>query len=189
MGKVKFLLIVMLFIFGIYIYAVTPSQCWEDFRVRVMWCVDTFPTGSDGEATCLSGALMGYSDCLKHATYPNQSNTLFFSRLLSVNLFRAKGKPEFEDVTFSVETEGDYYINIANGVRTTDDKTQVSSALIKIDGREILSPSDLNKNVLFKVVKIHLTEGKHTLSVQLRSKPQSFLTIVICEKDMTGMMN
>jgi hypothetical protein len=154
-----------------------------------MWCVDTFASFSPGEATCLSGAITGYQHCLEHATYPQNNDILFISKLVAVKLFRDKGKPEAETTTFNVESEGDYYINIANGVRTSDDKTQVSSAVIKLDGTEIISPSDLNQNILFKVIKIHLTAGEHTLSVQLRSKPRSFLTIVICEKDMTGMMN
>lgn len=189
MKNLKFALLAALLLgAATYILAVTASSCWEDFRVRVMWCDETFPDFSDAEATCLSGALMGYSDCLRHATYPN-NNILFLSKLVSVKMFRSTGKPAEENYNFNIETEGDYFINIANGVKTDDDKTQISSAVIKLDGKEIIHPSDFNQNVYFKAIPVHLSEGQHTLIVELRSKPKSFVTIVICEKDMTGMMN
>ncbi len=187
--KRMFFAVTLMVAFATSIFAVTAAQSWEDFRVRIMWCMDTFPSYNEEESSCLSGAIIGYKHCLEHAVNLQDKDIIFISRLLDVKLFRDKGKPELEVTTFNVQSEGDYYINVANGVRTSDDKTQVSSAIIKLDGKDVISPSDLNQNILFKVIKIHLKEGEHNLSVELPSKPRSFLTIVVCEKDMTGMMN
>lgn len=189
MKNLKFALFTALLLGAVtYIFAVTAAACWEDFRVRIMWCVDNFPNDSVAEAGCINAATIALQDYLLHATYPDK-NQIFLEKLVTVRTFRSTGKPVEESYTFNVETEGDYFINIANGVKTGDDKTQISSAVIKLDEVEIVHPDDFNQNVYFKAIPVHLSAGNHTLLVELRSKPKSFITIVICEKDMTGIVN
>lgn len=176
-------------VFSIGLLAESAAMCWEEFRVRVLWCFETFPDGSAAGDTCLHGAIIGYRDCLEHATY-NQEDILYGAKILSVTFTRAKRQPVKETETFTVPADGAYFINISNGVRTSSNKTQVSSAEIILDDTTtILRPNELNKNVLFKAIPVNLTAGEHNLSIELKSTPGSFITIVISDRDMTGNMN
>lgn len=183
-----FVVIFLLLTISLFSITLGSAGCWEDFRVRIMWCSNTFHDDLEAKNACLQGAVIGYMDCLKRATH-DQADILFNAKILSITFTRSTGAPEIETSPFSVDADGDYFINIANGIKDDGKDTQVSSAIIKVDGTTVIGPSDLNKNVLFKAIPIQLTAGEHNISVELRSKPDSFVTIVVGDREMAGIMN
>jgi hypothetical protein len=58
---------------------------------------------------------------------------------------------------------------------------QISSAIIKINGTQILGPSDFNQNVYEKNISINLIEN-NKISLELRSQPGSYLIVQIKEE-------
>lgn len=126
---------------------------------------------------CAKQSRTRFSACLHQAT-TDASSALYNATLLAVSLTRASGQPEPESVTFTVETEGDYYFNVTNGDQVNKD-TMISSATVDLSpGGRVFGPSDLNKNVIFLSKSVHLVPGEYTLTTRLTSQPGAYLTIV-----------
>jgi hypothetical protein len=90
-----------------------------------------------------------------------------------------------ESVPLTIATEGDYYVNVTNGDQVNKD-TMASSATIDLDpiGR-IFGPSEIKQKDPFLVKSVHLTPGEYTLTAEVRSKPGSYLTIVVSNVDFS----
>jgi murein DD-endopeptidase MepM/ murein hydrolase activator NlpD len=92
---------------------------------------------------------------------------------------RDKGKPVRIEDSFPMlpSFQGPYKLIIRNG---NSKATRVSSAVIRINGKQIIGGSDLNKNIS-RIEKTINLESHNTVLVaaDLKSKPGSFLTIEI----------
>jgi len=94
---------------------------------------------------------------------------------------RTTGKPNVYADTFP-GISGQGKLVLKNG--TQDGKNRVSSALITINGKQVLSPKDFNQKVYEIDVPINLAEN-NSISVELRSNPGSYLAIMVTE-DVEG---
>jgi len=64
---------------------------------------------------------------------------------------------------------------------TQDGKNRISSALVLVNGKQVLGPSDFNQQVYNKEVPIKLSEN-NSISVELRSGPGGNLTIRVVQQ-------
>lgn len=152
------------------------TLCFQELEQKLAKC-------SEGLG-CPQTAFADYKVCLHQATQ-NASSMMNGAELLSVNYARAKGQPETETSTFTVTKEGDYFLNLING-DSVDNSARVSSAVVDLlPFGSIFKPKDFNKNVHLLVKPVHLLPGDYTLSVELRSQPGAFATIVISDKDFS----
>lgn len=105
------------------------------------------------------------------------------SYAVEVNLFgpqkylQTKGKPNIYTGTFPGRT-GVGILKVMNG--DANGKNRISSAIVRINGVEILGPNDFNQNVYNLEIPVSLEEN-NMISVELRSKPNSYLTIKIVQ--------
>jgi len=89
---------------------------------------------------------------------------------------RYNGKPQVITDTFSASQQiGDFHLLIKNG---ENGNNRVSSAIVRINGLQILGPSDFSQQVDSINKPINLT-GTNKLQVDLRSTPGSFFTLKI----------
>lgn len=91
---------------------------------------------------------------------------------------RSNGAPAVESDAFSLGANlGTYTLKIDNGGEL-DQQQRVSSAIIFVNGVQVVGANDLNKNV---DISEHIVElsSSNEISVELRSKPGSALTITI----------
>lgn len=100
--------------------------------------------------------------------------------LQGTQIFRYKGKPGFETVAIGnpdlSKYENCFVLHVATG---TTMATTVSSAIIKLDGLEVLNTSDFSKNggtYSFEVCDITQTSS---ITVEIRGEPGSYLEIWI----------
>ena len=113
------------------------------------------------------------------------SLALLFSSAVSAGTFtvlgpqsyeRGRGEPEIQLSTFSVVSPGaPYYIEIENGPGGV---TRVSSAVITINGVEVLTPEDLNQKV-GQVKKPVLLDDTNEITVELRGTPRGVLLVKV----------
>jgi len=113
---------------------------------------------------------------------------------------RGKGKPVTDKVSFtSRETGSGFTLLVRNGDRDRDlekdrhkdrnrfrgwerdDRHSVSSAVITLNGVEIIGPYDFNRRTETIERKVTL-KTKNILAVTLDGKPESFLTVAITGK-------
>jgi len=88
---------------------------------------------------------------------------------------RTTGKPNAYTDTFTASGSiGGGKLIVENG--DTSGNNRVSSAVISLNGKEIFGPSAFNQNVGHLEAPINLLDT-NTLTVELRSKPGSYLTI------------
>ncbi len=126
-----------------------------------------------------------FINCISLKTREANSE-LYNSIVLSIQVHRSKGNPEEEVEYFTVEEEGDYFVNVTNG-DYFNKETAVSSAEINLEGYgQLFGPQDFNKNVFQLKKQIHLEPGEYSISTILRSKPDSYLTIVISNRDISS---
>jgi len=112
------------------------------------------------------GAFIGTSFAVEVALFgPNQYT-------------RTTGKPNAYTETFP-GIVGHGKLILTNG--TQDGKNRVSSALIIINGKQILGPHDFNQQVYDIEVPVKLTEN-NSISVELRSKPGSYINVQVKEE-------
>lgn len=161
------------------------SSCYSTYFAREYECMNL--TGEKKDQ-CLLNAKLEFKNCAYLAT-ENVNSLLYNAIILAVEVKRAKGKAEEEIFEFNVEEEGDYFINSTNG-NGLQKETSLSSARVTLDTQyEIFSPQDFNKNV-FKLSKVvHLLPGLHNIRVQVQSKPDSYLTILISNRDINNMLD
>ncbi len=132
---------------------------------------------------CLANSILKFKECVFQKT-KEANSSLYNAIILSVEVQRAKGQPEWESYNYQVEEEGNYFVNVTNG-DYFNKETAVSSAEINLDGYgQLFGPQDFNKNVFELKKEIHLLPGNYTLNVLLRSEPGSYITIVISNKDV-----
>lgn len=103
----------------------------------------------------------------------SQSQILVFGQKIYT---RENGKPKTIVEEFSVaDTQGPFTFVAAN---PQGKRGQVTSAVIKLNGVEILSPRDLNQNVEIVSKRVSLQQNNR-LKVELRGKPGSSLKVHI----------
>lgn len=91
---------------------------------------------------------------------------------------RTTGKPNVYSDTFP-GIPGQGKLIIKNG--DANGNNRVSSALISVNGQQILSPNDFNQQVYNIEVPVNLVENNSIL-VQIQSKPGSYITVKITEE-------
>jgi len=91
---------------------------------------------------------------------------------------RHKGKPDVYTGNFPGRI-GQGMLIVKNG--TIEGTNRISSAIIKVNGEEIFGPSNFNNQVYNLELPIYLSES-NTISVELRSKIASYLTIEITQE-------
>lgn len=100
---------------------------------------------------------------------------------------RDTGKPVSVLDSFAIEKPtGKFYLYIENGgsVRKPGEKpfrepvNQVSSAYIKLNGIEVVSPQDLNQNI-YNISKDITLEANNTIEIEVRGNPESYITVEI----------
>jgi hypothetical protein len=109
----------------------------------------------------------------------------FASDTVALNLFpteafqRDTGKPTAVVRTFTVPaTTGTFTLHVTNGDGATDNL--VSSAVIRVNGATIVTPSDLNQHVATLDRSLtNLVKGKNTLEVEVRSIPSSYIMVSV----------
>ena len=97
---------------------------------------------------------------------------------------RTTGRPVTESRSFVVtEPDAIYTLVVFNGNpagRTAGERERVSAAVIAVNGRTVAGSDRFSMTVPFVCVPIgNVAEGSNDLTVELRSRPGSFLTVVI----------
>jgi YVTN family beta-propeller protein len=99
------------------------------------------------------------------------------------NKFNAKGErgiaPVTETKNFNAESET-AILKVSNGAGD-DEAIKVSSAIISINGNEVLSSSNFNQNFDYMDTVVDLNVGDNSLEVLLKSKPGGRIKVVIEE--------
>ncbi|MBT9548456.1 MAG: hypothetical protein IV090_23890 [Candidatus Sericytochromatia bacterium] len=108
------------------------------------------------------------SDSVKTAVFPAQ-------------IFERKtGKPTIEQRTFlldAADLNQRFIFTLING---PSGKARVSSATVKLNGKELLSPKDFNQQVgTLSLPLEHLQAGQNTLEIKLASQPGSAISVGI----------
>jgi len=92
--------------------------------------------------------------------------------------FRTTGKPNLYTDTFP-GMAGQGKLLIKNG--DTAGKNRLSSALISVNGQQILGPNNFNQQVYNIEVPVNLSEN-NSVTVQLKSGPASYITIKVIQQ-------
>ncbi len=91
---------------------------------------------------------------------------------------REEGVPKTERISFTLEEMNClFYLRLTNG--TAEGGKRVSSARVRLNGKEIFRPSQFNQQIATLDRQISLEKGENLLEVELRSAPGSFITIEI----------
>ena len=105
---------------------------------------------------------------------------------------RDTGKPVSVLDIFAIEKPiGKFWLQVSNGgsVRKPGEKpfrepvNQASSAYIKLNGIEVVSPQDLNQNI-YNISKDITLEANNTIEVEVRGKPESYITVEIRKAEL-----
>ncbi|MCK4244449.1 MAG: hypothetical protein KAX20_02350, partial [Candidatus Omnitrophica bacterium] len=97
---------------------------------------------------------------------------------------RGKGKPITEVKTFSVlEPSIETTLNIVNG--DSEGNFRVSSAKIYLNNELVVGPDRFNQTVGSISVPVVLADGENKIAVELRSKPEAFISIEIMAPNIT----
>ncbi|RPI02924.1 MAG: DUF946 domain-containing protein, partial [Zetaproteobacteria bacterium] len=113
------------------------------------------------------------------AILPAASNAATFTVFGPQEFTRDRGGPETEFATFSVPHPGSFYVvRIFNGKSESDTKCRVSSAVIAINGVEVVGPSSFNQQTWRIEKEVELLPNNQ-LAVELRGKPGGTITVEI----------
>lgn len=106
------------------------------------------------------------------------TNTVFAATqtVLEKTFVRETGKPETQTAGFMVPVAGEGKLKIVNG---PNGGKRISSAVISLNGTEILGPDKFNQNVGTIEVPVNLLKSSNTLSVKLNSAPGGSILIQI----------
>ena len=100
---------------------------------------------------------------------------------------RSTGSPIVETDPFIVKNPSTTYtLEIYNGGLVDDEYERVSSSVIKINGQQVIGPSDFNQKVAYVSREITLNPGDFSaneISVELRGKPGGAIVIFILGVD------
>ena len=92
---------------------------------------------------------------------------------------RTAGKPTVASDSFSVLNPGTFYVvHVYNGGRNGQFPDRASSAVVALNGVEVVGPSDFNQQVWHIEKPVGLVQN-NKLAVEIRSKPGSGVTIEI----------
>ncbi len=106
-----------------------------------------------------------------------------FTVLGPQNYLRDTGEPVTVITNFSVLNPAmQYTLKIYNGGLTDGEFDRVSSSIIKINGLDLVSPSEFNQNVAYIEKPIPLNSG-NALSVELHGQPGGGITVLIVGVD------
>ena len=107
-----------------------------------------------------------------------QANNGIAATIFGQTFVRGTGKPVTQEVTFSVPPllEPPFMMIVRNG--DSFGGKRVSSAVVSVNGEEVLDPSDFNQNVETIEREVFLSP-ENTLEVELRSPPGASLDITI----------
>lgn len=187
---VKALVLMMVLVVSLEATA-SVSSVFQDIRICMGYFKDDFekclqyPVNVQDD--CIKGALLTLGACLE-AAISELSCPIHGATILSLTCTRTTGAPYLGQYNFTIDKEGDYFVNLWNGGEN-DTKTRVSSAEIRLNpGISVFRPNDFNKNVYFLVKKVHLQPGNYTLNVLLRSEPNTMVTIIVSDKDWTPVV-
>lgn len=101
---------------------------------------------------------------------------------------RAKGKPNVFNTTFNSlpEQEGLILGTLLVWNGSPDWTNQVSSARIVVNGKEVCSSKNFSQQVDVIEVPLLNLSNENTLSVEIKGKPGSYLTVQISETGLSG---
>lgn len=116
---------------------------------------------------------------LEGAVDPCGDDPRIIDILEPLEFVRNTGKPFTEEREFTAPFPGDFCLVVVNGDHGPPHGERISSAVISIDGEQVIGPDPFNQNVGLVTESVHLEQGQHVLGVQLRSKPGSKLTVAI----------
>ena len=95
-----------------------------------------------------------------------------------MTFLREREAPITEQVSFPIsDVTGPFLLRLTNG--TQEGNNRISSAVIKLNGKEVFRQSEFNQNVAELIRQVTLSSGKNLLEVRLRSAPGSFITLEI----------
>lgn len=92
---------------------------------------------------------------------------------------RNTSMPATEDARFTTADNGEICIIVTNGLHKPPHGHRVSAASIFIDGVKVLGPEAFSQQVDHIQRPLPVSFGRHEISVELASKPESFLEIEI----------
>jgi hypothetical protein len=99
-----------------------------------------------------------------------------------ITFLREREEPKTEQISFTVsDATGPFLLHLANG--TPEGTNRVSSAVVKLNGKEIFRPSEFNQNVAELSHQVTLLSGKNLLEVRLRSAPGALITLELFRLD------
>lgn len=99
-----------------------------------------------------------------------------------VTFLREREAPKTEKFRFTIpDAIGPFLLRLTNG--TQEGSNRISSAVIKLNGKEVFRPSEFNQNVAELSRQVTLLSGENLLEVRLRSAPGSFITVELFHLD------
>ena len=108
-----------------------------------------------------------------------QTGTLIFG---PVTITREKGRPKTELFSFNVsDATGSFLLRLTRG--TSECTHGVSSAVVKLNGKEIFRPSEFKHRVVELTRQVNLLLGPNLLEVRLRSAPGASVTLELYRLD------
>ena len=75
----------------------------------------------------------------------------------NTSFIRSKGKPKTETVQFHYQEGANYQINLFNGGEH-DQYCRISSAIVKLNGKEIFTQRDFNQQVAYLTKEVNVEE-------------------------------
>jgi len=110
---------------------------------------------------------------------PPVGGTLIFG---PITFLREREGPKTEKIPFTIpDATGPFLLCLTNG--THEGSNRISSAVIKLNGKEVFRPSEFNQNVAELSRQVTLLSGENLLEVRLRSAPGSFITLELFHLD------
>jgi hypothetical protein len=124
-------------------------------------------------AAAIGAALLG------GVAFSTQSSAATFTVFGPKDYSRSAGKPTTASSSFSVLNPGTFYVvHVYNGGKNGQFPDRASSSVIGLNGVEVVGPSDFNQQVWHIERPVGLL-GNNELTVEIRSKPGSGMTIEI----------
>jgi len=179
--------IILIGLFASFFSLAGMQDCFDQLYTNLQQCSHLDDYGA--RDICNKAAYTVFKHCINDLT-KQLNHPLFGAKIPSMVFYRSEGKPIENTEAFSIETAGTYYFNLYNGDKSEDNATKVSSAKIVLQQDiEIFSPKDFNKNAHFIVKPIYMEPGTYNLSVEIRSKPNSYVTIILCDRDLSTVID
>ena len=99
-----------------------------------------------------------------------------------ITIIRERGRPKTEQISFTVsDANGPFLLHLTNG--TPEGTHRVSSAVVKLNDKEVFRPSEFNQKVAELNRQVTLLSGENLLEVRLRSTPGAFITLELYRLD------